>query len=82
MAASYRKTLVLEPLFNSEYCKIFKRTHFEEHLRKATSENVFIKLRKIKTYNEFNFTLKKQVFSTLVSKLSENVCFHFMIGFP
>ena len=32
MAASYRKTPVLESLFNSEYCEIFKSTYFEEIL--------------------------------------------------
>ena len=47
VAASYRKTLVLESLFNSEYYKI-KSTYFEEHLRTAASENVLIKLRKSK----------------------------------
>ena len=47
VAASYRKTLVLESLFNSEYYKI-KSTYFEEHLRTAASENVLVKLRKSK----------------------------------
>ena len=42
-----------ESLFNSEYYKIFKSTYLEEHLRKATSENVFMKLRKTKIYKEF-----------------------------
>ena len=51
VAASYRKTPVLESLFNSEYCEIFKSTYFEQHLRTAASENVFMKLRKI--YKEF-----------------------------
>ena len=50
MDASYRKTPVLESLFNSEYCKIFKTTYFEENLRTDASENVFMKLRKIKIY--------------------------------
>ena len=53
VAASYRKMPVLESLFNSEYCKIFKRTYLEEHLRTAASQNVFMKLRKIKIYKEF-----------------------------
>ena len=48
MAAYYMKTPVLESLFNSEYCEIFKRTYFEEHLATAASENMLIKLRKIK----------------------------------
>ena len=34
----------LGSLFNFEYCEIFKRTYFEEHLQKAASENVFIKI--------------------------------------
>ena len=41
---------MLESLFNSEYCKIFKATYFEENLRTDASENVFMKLRKIKIY--------------------------------
>ena len=59
MAASYRKTSVLEFLFNSEYCEIFKSAYFEEHKRTATSENVFMKLRKIKIY-KFKFYIKKR----------------------
>ena len=38
--------------FNSEYCEIFKSTYFEEHLQTAASENVFMKLRKIKIYSQ------------------------------
>ena len=34
-----RKTPVLKSLFDSENCKIFKGTHFEEHLRTAAFEN-------------------------------------------
>ena len=40
---------------SSEYCEILNSTYFEEHLRMmrtALSENVFIKLRKIKIYTE------------------------------
>ena len=48
LVAAYMKTPLLESLFNSEYCEIFKSTYFEEHLRTTTSENVFMKLRKIK----------------------------------
>ena len=51
VVASYRKTPVLESPFNSEYYKIFKRTYFEEHLRRVASENVFMKLRKIDIYS-------------------------------
>ena len=50
VAASYWKTPMLESLFSSEYWEIFKSTYFEEHLRTAASENVFMKLRKIKNY--------------------------------
>ena len=53
MAASYRKTPVLESLFDSEYWEILKGTYFEEHLRTAASENVFMKLKKIRIYKEF-----------------------------
>ena len=53
MAASYRKTPVLESLFNYEYCEIFKSIYFKEHLRAAASENVFMKLRKIRIYKKF-----------------------------
>ena len=44
MAASYRKTPVLESLFHSEYCEIFQTIYFEEHLQTAASENVLIKI--------------------------------------
>ena len=37
---------LLESLFNSEYCEIFKSTYFEEHLQSAATENVFMKLGK------------------------------------
>ena len=70
MAASYRKTPVLESLFNSKYCEIFNSFYFKEHLRRAASENV------LKEF--FNFRLKKEALSTSI----ENVCFYFMIGFP
>ena len=53
MAAFYRKAPVLESLFSSEYCEIFKGTYFEEPLRTAASENVFMKLGKIKIYKKF-----------------------------
>ena len=48
---SYRKTPVLESLFNSEYCEIFKSTYFKEHRPTAASENLFMKLRKIRIYS-------------------------------
>ena len=51
VAASSRKTPVLESLFDSEYCEIFKSTYFEEHLRTAASENVLMKPRKIRIYS-------------------------------
>ena len=44
-----QQTLVL-------YCVIFRSTYFEEHLQTAASENVFMKLKKIKIYhNESGF---------------------------
>ena len=53
VTASYRKALMLESLFSSECCKIFNTTYFEQHLHMAGSENVFMKLIKIKIYKEF-----------------------------
>ena len=38
-----KHTPLLEFLFNSKYCEIFKGSYFEEHLRTAASENVFMK---------------------------------------
>ena len=52
MAASYRKTPVLESRFNSGYCNILKSSYFEEHKRTTPSEIVFMKLRKF-IHNEF-----------------------------
>ena len=52
MAGSYKKTHVLESLFNSEYCEIINSAYFEEHLRMAAPENVFMKVRKIKIYHK------------------------------
>ena len=50
-------------LFNLKYCEILKSTYFEEHLRTAASENVFMKLRKNKDCSSgiFNFILRKEV---------------------
>ena len=42
-----RETIVLEYLFNLEYCEVFESTYFEEHLRTTASEYVVMKLRKI-----------------------------------
>ena len=44
MATSYRKTSVLESLFDFEYCEIVKSFYFEQHLQTAASENVCIKI--------------------------------------
>ena len=38
------KTSLLESHFNSQFCKIFQSTFFEEHLQTAASENVLIKI--------------------------------------
>ena len=55
--------------------RVFKSTYFEEHLRTAASENVFMKLRKIKIYHKefvfFQDQYQKQVHD-----------WYFMIGFP
>ena len=45
----HRKTLLLEFISNSEHCKIFNSTYFEEHLRTSASENTLMRLRKTKT---------------------------------
>ena len=83
MAASYRETPVLAPLFNSEYCQIFTGIFFEEHLRTAASEYVLMKVRKIKIYSYFvtlNFTLKNRIFENHYQK--QVLDWYFMIGFP
>ena len=82
MAASYRKTPVLESFFNFEYCEIFKSTYFEKDQPTAPSENVFMKLRKVGFIRSFECYIKKRVFSTSMSEASQKVCFYFMIGFP
>ena len=46
-----QETPALVSLLNSEHCEIFKSMYFEEHLRKTASENVFMKLTKIKIYS-------------------------------
>ena len=43
-----QKNTCVESLFNSEYSEIFESSYFEEYLRTAAFENVFMKLRKIK----------------------------------
>ena len=40
VAATYRKIPVLESLFNSDYCKMFKSKYFEEHQRTAASPKI------------------------------------------
>ena len=50
--ANSQKTPLLLPSFNSEYCDILKSTYFEEHLRKAASENVKLKKNKV-VHKEF-----------------------------
>ena len=84
MAASYMATPVLESL-TSEYCKIFKSIYFEKHLQTtgtAASENVFIKLRKIKIYSSGVLTLHlKKGFFNFNINIQSYACFYFMIGF-
>ena len=74
MAASYMIRPVLESLFGSEYCEIFKTSYFEEHLRTTASENVFMKLRKIKIQKEFGFYIKKSM-SIFNINIRNNNCF-------
>ena len=35
---SFQQKEIATQVFSCEYCKIFKKTYFEEHLRTATSE--------------------------------------------
>ena len=74
-----RKTSVLESLFNSAYCEIFKKTYFDEHLRSATRENVFMKLRKIKKFWEEIFIL--HFFNIIIRDKWKcmSLCFYIMI---
>ena len=60
MAASYRKTPVLESLFNAEYFENFQSTYFEEHLKTAASENVFVC--RNYSYRDLTLHLKKRFF--------------------
>ena len=46
----------VESLFNSEYWDIFKSSYFEEYLRTAASEKLFMNL-KIKNYSQGVSTL-------------------------
>ena len=56
----------------------FLRAYFDKHLQTTASENVFMKLRKIKNHSQgvLTCTLKKKFFSTSISETSENVCFY------
>ena len=80
MAVSHRKTPVLEFLFNSVYCKIFKSTYFEEYLHMDASENVLWK--GIKISKEFWFYIKNRFFQHQYQKqvkmfvVSYEVCIH------
>ena len=67
----YKKAVV-----NSEYCEIFESTYFEEHLRTAASENVFMKLRK-RLFKETS----ENVCFYFMKETRKNACFYFMIGF-
>ena len=79
-----RKTRVLEPLFNSEYCETFRSTYFEEHLLLK----ICSKWEKFKIiHKEFHFSLKKRFFQHQYQKrvkmfvfisslVSYKVCIH------
>ena len=47
LRCSIKKAVVL----NSACCETFKSAYFEKDLRTAATENVFMKLRKIKNYS-------------------------------
>ena len=83
MAASCRKTPVLESLFNSEYCKMFKSTYFEEHLQTTAALKIcswnWEKLRFIHNIRNFNFTLKNRFLKMIIFislLVSHKVCIH------
>ena len=50
---------MLKSLLNSECCENFNSTYFQEHLRTAASENMFMKLRKTKNCSKEILTLVK-----------------------
>ena len=80
----HRKTPLLESLFNSEYCKIFKSNYFKEHLRTAASENVHEAKKKRLLTRNFYIYIKEtseNVCFYFMKETSENACFYFMIGF-
>ena len=85
--ANPQKNTLLESLFNSRYCEIFKKTYFEEHLPTTASENVLMKLRKkkivIKTFLTLYYSKEtsEKVYFYFMKETSENACFYFMIGF-
>ena len=81
----HRKTPMLESLFNSKYREVFRSTYFEEHLRTATPENVFMKLTKKRLFiSNFYIYIKEtseNICFYFMKETSENACFYFMIGF-
>ena len=79
MAAFYKKTPVRKSLFNSEDCKIFKSTYFEEDLCTTASEKLFMKLRKIKIHKDYLKQVKIFVFTLLI--VSHEVCIHMQYFF-
>ena len=72
---------MLENLLNSEYCKIFKSTYFEKHLRTAASKNVHETDKGQKLLIKILTLNKKQDFSTSLSETSKNVCLFVFISF-
>ena len=66
---------MLKCLFNSERCETFNSTYFQEHLRTAASENMFMKLRKTKNCSKEILTLVK-MFAFISWLVSIGVCIH------
>ena len=60
VAASYRKTPVLESLFNSEYCKIFKIPNLKNICVRLLLKMCSWNWGKLKFIRSFNFTLKNR----------------------
>ena len=76
---------LLESLFKSEYCEIFKSTYFEQHLRTLLLKMCSWNWEKMKiVHKEYKVNIKEtseNVCFYFMKATSENACFYFMIGF-
>ena len=83
VAVSCRKTTVLKSFFNFEYYEILNSTYFEEHVRMAASENVFIKYMRRFSFTFFQHQYQKQVkmFPFNSRLVSHEVCIHIQYFF-